>query len=121
MRRKVLLAAAVLLGLADLGRPAAAAAIKVLTAGAFKQVLLEAIPAFEKETGNKVTVDNDTVGALVKRVDGGEAFDVVIVSPGAIEDLAKKGKVVAGSVVNLARVGVGVMVKDVAAKLRKRP
>ena len=64
-----------------MAQPAAAAEIKVLTAGAFKQVLLEAVPAFEKETGHKVIVDNDTVGALQKRIDGGEAFDVLVLSP----------------------------------------
>lgn len=116
MKSRVLLVAAALLGLAVMGRPAAAAEIKVLTAGAFKQVLLEAIPAFEKETGNKVTVDNGTVGALVKRIDGGEAFDLVVVSPGAIKDLAKKGKVIDGIGINLARVGVGVMVREGAPK-----
>jgi molybdate transport system substrate-binding protein len=95
---------------------AVAAEIKLLTAGAYKQVALELLPEFEKRTGHKVIVLNDTVGALVKRIEGGEAFDVVVVSPGAVEDLAKKGKVVAGSRVNLARVGVGVMVKEGAPR-----
>ena len=116
MKRKVLLAAAVSLGLTAMGHVALAADIKVLTAGAFKQVLLEAIPAFEAKTGHKVSIDNDTVGALVKRIDGGEAFDLVVVSPGAIKDLAKTGKVVDGIGIDLAKVGVGVMVKEGAPK-----
>jgi molybdate transport system substrate-binding protein len=45
--------------------PATAAEIKVLTAGAFKQVVLALVPGFEKHTGHKVTVDNDTAGAAV--------------------------------------------------------
>ena len=81
---------------------AEAAEIKVLTAGAFKQVLLALVPAYEKQTGNKVTVENDTVGAVVKRIKGGDTFDVVIVSPAAVDDLAKDGKVVAGSRSDLA-------------------
>ena len=108
-------ALAALVGMAGI-QGAAAAEIKVLTAGAFKQVVLAVVPEFEKRTGHKVVVDNDTVGALVKRIDGGEAFDVVVVSPAAVEDLSKKGKVVAGSRVSLARVGVGVMVRDGAPK-----
>lgn len=95
---------------------AVGAEIKVLTAGAYKQVVLALQPAFEKQTGHKLVVSNDTVGALVKRIDGGEAFDVVVVSPGAIDDLVKKGKVAAGSRVVLARVGVGVMVKEGAPR-----
>ncbi len=91
---------------------AAAADVKVLTAGAFKQVLLALVPDFEKQTGHKVTVENDTVGALSKRIAGGEAFDLAVLTPAAVNDLSGKGKFVAGSRVNLARVGVGVVVKD---------
>ena len=88
----------------------AAAEVKVLTAGAFKSVVLAVQPEFEK-SGHKLVVDNDTVGALTKRIEGGEAFDVVVVSPAAIDDLTKKGKVADGSKAALARVGIGVMVK----------
>ena len=93
-------------------REAAAVEIKVLTAGAFKQVLLAMVPDFEKQTGHKVTVQNDTVGALTKRIEGGEGFDIAVLTPRAVDDLAGKGKFVAGSRQNLARVGVGVVVKD---------
>ena len=99
------------------GAPRAAAAeIKVLTAGAFTQVLLALIPDFEKQTGHKVTVANDTVGALAKRIEGGEAFDLAVLTPAAVNDLSGKGKFVTGSRTNLARVGVGVVVKDGTAK-----
>jgi molybdate transport system substrate-binding protein len=90
---------------------AASAEIKLLTAGAYRRVALALLPEFEKQTGHKVIVQNDTVGALVKRIDGGEAFDVVVVSPAALDELASNGKVVGNSRVNLARVGIGVMVK----------
>jgi molybdate transport system substrate-binding protein len=93
-----------------------AAEIKILTAGAFKQVLLAMVPEYEKQTGHKVTIENDTVGALVKRIEGGAAFDVVVVSPAAIDDLAKNGKVAADSRTNLAKVGVGVVVKEGAPR-----
>jgi molybdate transport system substrate-binding protein len=94
----------------------AAAEIKVLTAGAFKQVVLALVPDFEKQTGHKVTVDNDTAGGLKKRIEGGEAFDVAVITPGVVNDLIAKGKIAAGSRVNLASVGVGVVVKEGAPK-----
>src|SRR5215212_5668846 len=59
---------------------AGAAEIKVLTTGAFKQVVVALVPEFEKATGHKVVVDNGTVGQLQKRVDGGETFDVLVLS-----------------------------------------
>jgi molybdate transport system substrate-binding protein len=68
------------------------------------------VPEFEK-AGHKVVVENDTVGALTKRIEGGEAFDVAVLTPAAIDDLTKKGKLADGSKTVLARVGVGVMVK----------
>jgi molybdate transport system substrate-binding protein len=107
-----------LLGLAALAVAAGAAVgakaadIKVLTAGAFKQVVLAMVPDFEKQTGHKVTVENDTVGALTKRIEGGEAFDLAVLTPAAVNDLAGKGRFAAGSRTNLARVGVGVVVKE---------
>lgn len=90
---------------------AATAELKVLTAGAYRQVVVALVPEFEKQTGHTVTVVNDTAGALARRIEGGEAFDVVVVTPAVIEDLVKKGKVASGSQTNLAKVGVGVMVK----------
>ncbi len=115
---RIMLAGLTALSLAAIGgvHDAAAAEIKVLTAGAFKQVLMALIPEFEKQTGHKVTVDNATVGALTKRIEGGEAFDVAVMTPKAVDDLAGKGRFVAGSRQNLARVGVGVVVKEGAPK-----
>jgi len=98
------------------GSAALAAEVKILTAGAFKQVVLELVPDYEKQTGNKVVVDNDTAGALKKRIEGGEAFDVAVITPGVVDELAGAGKIAAGSRVNVASVGVGVVVKDGAPK-----
>src|SRR5882757_5490575 len=89
-----------------------AAEVRILTAGAMKAVVLELVPQFEKETGHKAVVDNDTAGGLAKRIEGGEAFDLAVITPGVIGDLAKKGKVVGDSRANVARVGVGVVVKE---------
>ena len=92
---------------------AQAAEVKILTAGAMKAVVLAIVPEFEKQTGHKAVVDNDTAGGLLKRIDGGETFDLAIITPGAIRELAGKGKVAGGT--NVARVGVGVVVKEGAA------
>src|SRR3954451_21050544 len=85
-----------------------AAEVKILTAGAMKAVVLELVPQFDKDTGHKAVVDNDTAGGLAKRTQGGETFDLAVITPGVISDLAKQGKFVPDSRVNVARVGVGV-------------
>jgi molybdate transport system substrate-binding protein len=96
--------------------PAFAAELKVLTAGAFKQVVVALVPAYEKQSGNKVVIDNDTAGALKARIEGGEAFDVAVITPAVLKELTASGKVAAGSSADVASVGVGVVVKDGAAK-----
>jgi molybdate transport system substrate-binding protein len=97
------------------GQAARAAEIKLLTAGAMRAVVVALLPDFEKETGHKVAIDNATAGTLKKRIEDGEAFDVAIITPAVVDDLAGKGKIVAGSRIDLAKVGMGVAVKEGAA------
>jgi molybdate transport system substrate-binding protein len=91
---------------------AAAAEIKVVSGGAFKQVLSALAAQYEKESGNKIDVIYQTVGqhlALIRS--GREDFDVAVLTPDAIDSLANDGKIVAGSRADLAKTGVGVAVK----------
>ena len=90
---------------------ASAADIKLLTAGAFKSVAADLVPAFERETGHKVIIENDTAGGLAKRIAGGEAFDVAVLPPAALSPLVTAGKIVDGSAKPLAKVGIGVAVR----------
>jgi molybdate transport system substrate-binding protein len=110
-RTRLMLPLAIALVLPDMAQ---AEALKVLTAGAFKQVLLAILPQFEA-TGREVQWDNDTVGGLLKRIEAGESFDVVIASPAALDTLGKSGRI-AGGGIDLAKVGVGVAVREGAAK-----
>jgi molybdate transport system substrate-binding protein len=93
---------------------AQAETLKVLTAGAFKQVLLAVIPQFQA-SGHDVKWETDTVGNITKRIEAGEVFDLVIASPAALDTVGKSGKL-AGGAVDLAKVGVGVAVREGAAK-----
>jgi molybdate transport system substrate-binding protein len=94
----------------SLGASAFAADIKVLTAGAYKPVVVAMQADFERATGHRLTVENDTAGALQKRVAGGEAFDLLIITPAALPALTQAGKVASGGK-TLARVAIGVAVK----------
>jgi molybdate transport system substrate-binding protein len=90
--------------------PAAADTIKVLTGGAFKPVVMDMLADFEQQTGHKVTVQNDTAGALSQRLRTGEAFDIVILPTANLEALAQEGRVVDDSITPFGKVGVGVAV-----------
>lgn len=91
---------------------AGAADIKVLTAGAFKPVVLAVAAEFERSSGHKLIIDNDTAGGLQRRISAGETFDVAVLTPAAVKDLIDKGKIAAGTASDLARTAVGVAVKD---------
>ncbi|MFG1466730.1 substrate-binding domain-containing protein [Xanthobacter sp. DSM 24535] len=114
--RPALLPAALLglaLGCAPTG--SGAATLTVLTAGAFKPVVLALKDDFESAGGRSLLVDNDTAGALVRRIAGGERFDIVILPPGALDTLAKAGRI-AGPMTEVARVGIAVAVAAGAPK-----
>jgi molybdate transport system substrate-binding protein len=91
---------------------AEAAEMRVISGGAFKQVLNALLAEYAKETGTKADVTYRTVGQHLKLIGSGEeAFDVAVLTPEAIENLSKEGKVVPGSRADLAKTGVGVVVK----------
>jgi molybdate transport system substrate-binding protein len=89
-----------------------AAELKVISGGAFKQVLNALAAQYEKESGNTLAVIYQTVGqhlALIR--DGKEDFDVAVLTPEAIDALANEGKIVPGTRADIAKTGVGVVVK----------
>ena len=91
---------------------ASPAEIKVLTAGAMRGLVDALRPQFERQSGLRVIVDNATAGVLAKRIAGGDAFDVAIITSTVLQDLIAQGKIVAQSRVELAKVGMGVVVKQ---------
>jgi molybdate transport system substrate-binding protein len=105
--RVVLIALLTMAGMA----PASAADLKLLTAGAFKSVAQELVADFERKTGHKVTIENDTAGGVARRVRDGEYVDVVVMPPGAMAPLLGS-KLVESSAKPLARVGIGVSIKQ---------
>jgi molybdate transport system substrate-binding protein len=95
---------------------AEASATKILTAGAFLPIVQAVKPGFEKQSGDVLAVDNDTVGALTKRIEGGETCDVAVLTKGALDELAKKGLMMPTSDREIARVGIGMAVLADAPK-----
>jgi molybdate transport system substrate-binding protein len=95
---------------------ARAADITVLASNGLKAAVVELVPQFEKDTGHRFVFTWGASNLLVKQIEGGQVFDVVIVTPALIKNLIKQGKVVDGSAVDLARVGLGVAVKQGAPK-----
>ena len=95
---------------------ATAAEIKVMISGGLTAAYRELVPRFEEATGNKVTTAygpsmGTTVNAIPVRLARGEPADVLIMVGYALADLAKQGKVVATSQIDLVRSPIGLAVR----------
>ena len=81
-----------------------------------KGVLTELLPAYEKSSGNKVTVVYGPGGALTKRMASGDAADVMIVGSVETDALVAQGKIVPGSGVPIAAITIGLAIKKGAPR-----
>jgi molybdate transport system substrate-binding protein len=90
--------------------------IKVLSTTAMKTTFDELEPAFERATGNRLSVTFGPSLRLEKQLAEGEATDLAIVSASGARDLVASGRMVAGSVVDIATSSIGVAVPKGAPK-----
>lgn len=97
-----------------------AAEIRVMISGALTAAYLELKPQFEGATSNKVLTLTTTMGtglnSIPNRLQRGEPVDVVIVDDAALDDMIKRGKVLASSKVPLGRSSIGIAVQAGAPK-----
>jgi molybdate transport system substrate-binding protein len=91
--------------------------MEVLCTNGVKSVMLDLIPAFERERGVKIVVTWGSTQALLKDLESGARGDLAVLTDEAIDALMEHGKVNAGSRIDLARSGIGVAVRKGA----KRP
>ena len=98
------------------GVQAQAADLKVVSTTAFKGVLEELGPQFEKTTENKVSFTFAPTAVIKTQIEQGVAFDVAVLTSAVNDGLAASGKIVPDSRTTVARAGMGVAVADGAAK-----
>jgi molybdate transport system substrate-binding protein len=96
--------------------PAVGAEIDIISGGAVEPGITAVVELFRKEAGAGVNVRFATAPAILQRIGGGEAADVVIAPSATIDDLAKAGKLDGAGRTGVGRVGVGVVVRDGAPK-----
>lgn len=99
------------------GLAAEAAEIKVLAAIGMADVLKEVSVQFGRTTGHKLTLQFDAPAFVKRSIDSGETFDLTILTPALMDDLAKQGKIITGTRADIARDGIGVAVRSGAPKL----
>jgi molybdate transport system substrate-binding protein len=109
LRLSLLIAPIFLLAPVTLG---SAAEIKVLNANALTIAMKELAADFSKETGNQVSFVGVSPGLVEQRIKAGETYDLVITATDSAQAFEKEGKWLAGTRHPLARVGIGVAVRD---------
>jgi molybdate transport system substrate-binding protein len=96
--------------------PADAAELRVLSSGSLKAALSQLVADFQKSSGNTATIEYGPAGAIMGRIEKDDAADVVIVSRSQLQKLESDGKVVQGSLVDVAGIALGVAIRKGAPK-----
>ena len=84
--------------------------IKVLSARAPQMALQQLFAAFAGATGHTVSPTYNTVGAIAERFKGGEAADLLILSPQALAALGDA--LIPGGTTAIARAGLAVAIRQ---------
>jgi molybdate transport system substrate-binding protein len=90
--------------------------LTVLCSNGIKAAVEELAPRFERESHTKIAITYDLAANLKRRIEGGAAFDVAILTPAAIDDLIKQGKIAANGRTMIARSDLAVEMRAGARK-----
>jgi molybdate transport system substrate-binding protein len=95
---------------------ASAADLVFLCPGALAPTANDVVPEFQNVTGQPVATIVGSVGAHTERIRKGEPADMVVVSARQWEDLEREGKIDPAVRTVIARVGIGIFVKQGSPK-----
>jgi molybdate transport system substrate-binding protein len=90
---------------------ACATEVRILCASGMREVVSELTPRIEQTTGHRVAVSFGEAGDLRKRIQGGELVDVVVLPRVVLDQVSSDGKIVDGSIINLAQSSMGIGVR----------
>jgi molybdate transport system substrate-binding protein len=88
--------------------------LHAIASNGMRAVIEELQPKLEKAAGRPLAFEYGTTTDLVRKIGGGQPFDLVILTSDAITNLSKSGKVTGQ--LDFARCGVGVGIKSGAKK-----
>jgi molybdate transport system substrate-binding protein len=93
-----------------------AAEIKVFSTIGVQAALEELTPKFEKASGHKLNITWATAAVLVKRVQGGETADLLVLTKQGLDTMVKENKATASADAIFASSGMAMVVKKGAPK-----
>jgi molybdate transport system substrate-binding protein len=94
---------------------AQSAEVRVFCTGAARGAFTELAPQFERASGHKLVAEFGLPPALMRKVDAGEPYDVLILSYD-VAGLVQQGKLAAESRTVLGRYGIGIAVPQGAPR-----
>jgi molybdate transport system substrate-binding protein len=86
------------------------AELKVLCSNGLREVMIELAPEFERASGHKLNVTFGLAAAFRQKVEAGEPFDVVVLTPALLDETVKHGKVTGDNRAIIARAGNGLAI-----------
>jgi molybdate transport system substrate-binding protein len=90
--------------------------LKILSGGAMRPLLAEAVPLFERAHGVKADVRFALTSVLAKEIEQGAAFDLALLPRPELDVLAAMGAIAPGTQTDIARSAVGLAVRQGAPK-----
>jgi molybdate transport system substrate-binding protein len=91
---------------------ASAAELKVLSGGAMRAAIQELAGTCETSSGHKLVIEYGTVAKVAEKVMGDDPIDVTILTQPFFDQLVSTGKMAGGTKAQLARVPIGVAVRQ---------
>ena len=91
------------------------AEVNVISGGAMRRFMVEAVPLFEQASGHKVSIRFGLTREMKAEIEAGAAFDIALLPRSAIDQLVQGGKIAPGTVTDAVRSLVGLMVRTGAA------
>jgi molybdate transport system substrate-binding protein len=90
--------------------------LKILSGGAMRLLMVEAVALFERASGSKVEIEFRLTSVLQKEIEQGAAFDVALLPRPELDALVQAGKIAAGGAADVTRSAVGLAVRAGAVK-----
>jgi molybdate transport system substrate-binding protein len=85
--------------------------LKLLSSMATRDVLREMASRYQVDTGRAVNCEAAGGVDVARRIQGGEAVDVVVLASNAIDKLIEEKKLIAGSRVDLVKSGIAIAIR----------
>ena len=87
------------------------AEIRIICSNGIKGAMDKLVPQYEHTSGRHIAIQYGASAVLKRTIEGGEPFDLTILTPGTIDDLIKEGKVAAGTRTDIASASLGAGVR----------